>query len=580
MHRSLALLGLIVALALAALLFRAPGRAPTAAPEPAPAVVAPAAAPLATLARAVAERAPAEPLETAPQESDDLWVMDEETVSDASSSAWPRVRHELVAPAPSDTILLFRVVDDAGQPVVDEELTLRVESRSPGHRHSSDDGTTTDGEGQLRVPIASELPDGEQRALEILARDESLSARVALNRSFPPGEVAMGDLVLASAPLVAEGRVTDADGKPLAGAHVFAFGHPVQTGMLDSEDAPYHSAATTAQDGSFALHGDTRVTHVVLSLSDERLVAARREVPVGSRGLEIIAGPGGEIAGRLLLDPGVSVEEFQMSLRRDDGSGERIGSGVRSSSDGALTADGVFRRVRLVPGRYTLSVAIGRNVLAEIPGLEVISGEACRDARLDAIDLRGSLNVFTLELLSPARGVPEGSIAYRASGTSADLHTQRFRGSRVALVTPLPSIDAIVCTVACRTERLSHLAERTELRLRPALSVRLALPPGITLPAPPRFVGTWIDPPRTEERGLDMHLATSPTFDEHGELLLQTGEPGAFTVLWFLERRERSGGGGRGPLALSQPIVIADREGEQRIELAVTQRELDEALAR
>src|SRR6185503_8115678 len=147
------------------------------------------------------------------------------------------------------------------------------------------------------------------------------------------------------------------------------------------------------------------------------------------------------------------------------------------------------------------------------------------------------------------------------------------------IVTPFAAIDAMVRARDCRIARLSDLAERTEVQLRPCLTVRLVLPREILLPAPPLFVGAWLEreDELLEERARSYSEVRPPErFDEHGHTICQAYEPGRHAVRWFVWFSN-----GAGPLTMpfDQVVVVEDREGEQRIELAVTNEDLTRALA-
>lgn len=144
----------------------------------------------------------------------------------------------------------------------------------------------------------------------------------------------------------------------------------------------------------------------------------------------------------------------------------------------------------------------------------------------------------------------------------------------MVLATTHASIDVTVRADGCRIVRLSDPDAHTEIRLQSALAVRLALPPGIDLPAPPLFLGVALDGDAWSWQG-------SPgSFDERGEIICQVAEPGPVVVRWTVERRYA---GGRNKTRLDLPIEqvfnVMDVDGEQRFELAVTNDALAAALA-
>ncbi len=494
-----------------------------------------------------------------------------------------------------DSLLVFHARDEAGRAVLGK-LTVATRIRSSSGARSSAQLLPTEGDGRFEVRVAPSFPGGYRRELEVSARERNLTAHVDLSRSFPPGRTDMGELFLTPAPLIAEGRVIDASGRPVARAWVNAGTLASRDLDRELENEPYSGRGRTDERGGFALYGNTNVARMRIRLQHERLRAASLELPVGSRGIEIVAQEGGGVVGRVLVDPAIPVGALQVILRPESAptgttmeSPEALVGSIFSDHDdanGGVAGDGRFRLERLLPCSYTLSIEAGGDALVEIPGIEIVSGEINRDPRLQAIDLCGRLRAFTLELLSPSHALQlSGTVSYREARTRAPLRRLYFSQSPVLVVTPLAAIDVVVRARDCRIERLAALAERTEVRLRPALEVRLVLPGGLVLPPPPLFVGASLedaDPQRSDERPRGQAESRATTaFDEHGESLCLAHETGPMRVRWLLEHRESGNcwSSSRLDMPFEQIVVVEEREGEQRIELTVTQQALNAALA-
>ena len=571
---SLACLALLAAITIAWILFQDRERDPAKTVTEASATLA-GTEPKVELAAPEPLREPVGRSEVAPAEPDLREVLP------VRSQARSRSAPELDEPA--DTVLVFHALDEAGRAVAGElSLTTRTSIRSGGS--ASGDSATADAEGRFEVRIDPFL-EGARRELEVGARQGALLALVDLSRSFPPGRTDMGTLVLAAAPLIAAGRVIDAAGRPVVEAVVVA-----QTLSASRDGTPpriesIYKGDETPQDGAFRLYGFTRAELVEIRIHHKHLRALTLTVPVGSQGIEIIAQGGGGVIGQVLVEPEVPVGDLRMILRPEnvpaDSKIEPYDSSRPSRKE--VARDGRFRLEGLLPWTYTFSVAAGSDVLAEVPGIEIVAGEITRDPRLEPLDLRGRLHVFTLDLVPPSPSLAlSGSVRFSASGTTTPVRRQYFQQSPVVLATPLTAIDAMVRVRDCRIERLSALAERTEVHLRPCLTVRLALPRDIVLPPPPLFLGAEIvrEGERPEERARSYsEVSPTPPFDEHGETLCQAFEPGRHTIRWFVEHRWQ-GGGNSIPLDLpfDQVVVVEDREGEQRFELVVTSRALAAAL--
>jgi hypothetical protein len=497
----------------------------------------------------------------------------------------PRARLRVVAkpePLPRDdatmdTVLVFRALDGAGQ-AVRGDLSVATRIFSPRGYRRPVETVTTDAEGRFEVRVERSLPEGERRELEVSEQHRGQKARVDVTGPFPPGRTDLGDLRLSPEPLIAEGKVIDASGRPVVNASVHV--QAVKAGRYeatgDFEPVSFDGEETT-EDGRFAAYGSTSAAQMNVFLHHERLKAPPLQLPVGTRGIEIVAQESGGIAGQVLVDPGVQATGLTLGL---------LPNTPTTSKEKEIADDGHFQLNGLPPGTYTLSVMAYEDVLVEIPGIEVAPGEITQDPRLAALDLRGRLHVFTLDLVPPSPSFEiSGIVFFNEVGTSSPVLRKYFQESPVVVVTPLPAIDVRVRARNCRLERFSALSESTEVRLRPCLTVRLVLPRDIVLPPPPLFLGAGLEP---EGHGPKEWMSTAsqfsaiPRFDERGEALCQAQESGRHFVRWFVERRYGdSGGSSKGILGMTieQVVVVEDRAGEQRIELVLTNAALTAALA-
>lgn len=280
--------------------------------------------------------------------------------------------------------LVFRAVDPSGQPVVGPlESELRVWNRR--RTSSRPDSRTTDDQGSFEVELEAALLAGERRELVVRAgtladerreRVPVLEGRIDLSQSFPPDRIDMGDLVLERAPLVAEGRVVDGGGKPLAGAWVSCRSARAER----NEGAPLGSLGMVATDqhGRFALYAFFDAPRIELHAvrGDRRMEPL--EVALGTSGLEIVLSGTGGLAGEILLDEGTqSATDLRITL-----------SASKAPLSGAtLVGSAAFEFTDLAPGTYTLRVLLRSELRAEVAGIEVVANEVARDPRLQALDL-------------------------------------------------------------------------------------------------------------------------------------------------------------------------------------------------
>ena len=488
------------------------------------------------------------------------------------------------------TVLRFRALDPERAPLAGQ---LFVTTRSSSNHASQSTSTTmtADEEGFFEVSVESRLPEGEQRTLDVSARDGELRASADLSRSFPPGRIEMGDLLLSRQDVIAAGRVIDDLGQPVGSASIGW--EPADGHETDADSwAATRSGATTDGNGAFVLRGSAAAPRVELRGHHRKVHVLPVEVATGATDVEIRAERMGGMRGAVLLDPGVPAASLVVEIQAQGSSDARAeqlvtyGESSAASNEGRSLSwsergerlqprsDGRFMAKRLVPGSYTVAVVSGRAVLAEVTDLLVAPGEVNQDARIQAIDLRGRLRVFRLELVPPAPEFPlTGSLRYVESGSSGAEHALSFQDQALLeWVTPLARLDATVRVAGCRLERLRDLAPTTRVQLRAGFPVQLALPADVGLPGSALAIGVSI----VEEDATDYAVHF---FDERGETRLHVSEPGRYPLQWFVERRSKTGRL-RTSLGLASPgfVEIGDEPGGQRVVLALSNEGLRAAL--
>src|SRR6185503_9444519 len=144
-----------------------------------------------------------------------------QAILDGPKSNGELVSHTLVLGL-DRTILLFRALDD-GRQVVTEQLQASVEVKFAGVSTSHDCGVFASADGHFELTLDDDLARGDRRELQVQAVQRGLSARIDLSRSFPPGRIDMGDLLLRPLPLVASGRVVNPKGRTIEGITVMAW---------------------------------------------------------------------------------------------------------------------------------------------------------------------------------------------------------------------------------------------------------------------------------------------------------------------------------------------------------------------
>ena len=475
-------------------------------------------------------------------------------------------------------VLVLRAVDVEGKPLVREELQLDGWTRTTYTSNRENRTTRTDEHGGFRIDVPGKWSEGDVSRTIVRARKGEIGALLDLARAFEPGLNALGDLVLAPAPLLVAGRVVDDRGAPVEGARVSVQvaleeqgGQPSQWEALELEESPETDGA-----GAFTVRG--------FAFGDELLLTPQRgsergdpvRSPAGARGIELLLVRTGEVAGRVLLDPGVPREEIDLTLRRDGL--EEVDDLPWEGGHARPGEDGAFRIASLLPGTYRLEVGLEDGVvLEEVPQVEVIAGETSRDPRLTAIDLRGKLFTYRFELVTPEEGSElRGSMTFGPTGDEDEaMRWHYFQGSSLVIVTPHRPIDALFTVSGYRTVFLGEVSGDREVVLRPAIGVRLVLPADVELPEPPYYIKAALV---KEDSSLGIDWGAS-AFDETRVSYCRVADAGRLKVQWLLERRSGNGASATTiELEPEQFIDVQDVEG-QLFELHVSREALARVLA-
>lgn len=500
-------------------------------------------------------------------------------------SAGERLEHTLQLGS-QHPLLEFRALDPAGAPLVETELALELFAASENISGTENPLATTDGSGRFRVEIGHTFRNGDHVRLLVQANEGDLSALCDLSRPFEPGLNPMGDLVLAPPPLLVAGIVRDAAGAAVVGAAV-SVGEPVSQNPSDP-DAPvwYWSdlaltrEPTTDARGAFEvrMRSAAQRIRVAATLGAER--SEPETVDVGSSRVELLLRGTGALAGRLWLDPGIPAGLLHVRAAAiDPAAPDRVP--FEWNQTVKPRADGEFVLGDLLAGLVRLEVGVhGRPALVSFPDVLVEAKRERRDPRLDPLDLRGALRHIRLTLVAPEARAGEsleelkGNLAYWAPGTDEKAWTW-FSRSPVEVLTPHLAFDGTLSVPGFRTLALHGVDGDRELHLERAIAVRLVLPSGIPLPAPPLYVKATLVPPDGD--GMSMDWGGDP-FDETREITCLASRPGRMEVCWIVERRV-SGGASANTLELetTQYVEITDTPG-QRIELEVSADGLRKAL--
>jgi hypothetical protein len=263
----------------------------------------------------------------------------------------------------------------------------------------------TDAAGRFRLEVETgEIEAGRQETLTLVQKLENVSGpsvNVILTGPLPLGEVALGDLRLTQASLIAAGRVVDESGAALAGVHLIA-NLQDEDGRAQLLGSIEYVEVTSAVDGSFELRGSAASDRLLLHGESVQHYSDLLPITFGQSGIRLVMRKFGSLGGCLIAEPGANLDGIYLTLEAIEPKNP-LGLSFGMEIDGDL--DFQFEQVR--PGRHALKVSRSNVLLplCVIEDLLVVSGEACVDSRLQPVNLTGMLDCISIRAQS-ADGLP------------------------------------------------------------------------------------------------------------------------------------------------------------------------------
>ena len=474
-------------------------------------------------------------------------------------------------------VLLFHAVDESHAPLAEVEVELDVLLRAARITNRWDHTVTTDGAGRFRID-ATVAGEGDSFFFDaLLGAGDGRVARAEVHGPLGPGEHDQGALVFAPPPLVASGRVVDEGGSAIAGASV-----SVESRLVDQDgDVTWDRVAggdvTTDAAGAFRVHGPAGGDALRLSASFEERRSDLVHADIGEEGILLVAPVSGGLSGRVLVDPGVSVERLEIRVLREDKTPEER-RGTHGLYDGQTKPeeDGSFSLWRLRPGSYGLTVRPNdTELLASFEGLRVSAGEELEDPRVAAIDLRGRLFHHELVLVPPDGNEElRGTLRFHEAGAETEEPSFEFvAGNPVVLLSGHEAVDAFLSIRGYRGVALEDVRGRREVELQDGYPVRLVLSTEAALPDPPTYVKAVLADEDGSFGSIDWGASC---FDEAREIRTEAYASGRLKVQWIVERR--SGGGATASTVDVEPVQfveVLDGPGEQVFEVEISSAELE-----
>jgi hypothetical protein len=195
----------------------------------------------------------------------------------------------------------------------------------------------------------------------------------------------------------------------------------------------------TSADGRFNMHGWPDAETLVGITATHRAApgAASIEVPIGTRGVELVLADGGSIAGSVLLDADVPPHTVSVSAHKNGDSAH------------VLRHAKPFDGTRLVlpnlrPGTYSVTASADGDdaLLALVGNVEVRTGERTMPPELNPLDLRGRFHRHAITVVDDGGRPLRATVYYRAP-RNRTLGSADAADPRWATITHVPGEPAL-----------------------------------------------------------------------------------------------------------------------------------------
>jgi len=379
--------------------------------------------------------------------------------------------------------LCARILDPEGKALA--ETVLRTEI---GDRRARIVTTTmkTDAEGRVRIPVPEEFAKVPITWARIALQEQrgALVAKPATPIQWTGGDLDLGDLRCAEAPLIVAGRLVDDDGKPVRGGEL---GLTQQRGA-NWKDArnewlriltpPQVDAVTQRnEDGSFEIRGtlpkESSPKEPVLLLARHPEFAPQPpiEFKPGQKDVAIVLTRGGEVRAEFLCASQSVVKQLQVTLRPETGNkASELGTSLRPLAEDASRARAGWSRIP--EGRYELIVRSQQSGerIHSLAGIAVPRTGTASDPRLGEIDLRPLAQHYTVQIVdaSGAKAQVWGSVSFESPEGK---RTVQLSDGTATFASGARGIETTVQAQGLRTKTVHLEPGETKVTQSPGLSV-------------------------------------------------------------------------------------------------------------
>ena len=500
----------------------------------------------------------------------------------------------------AELVIQGRLLDDQGQPVRARQLQL-------GAVWSGTMATDADGRFRLLRWIApSETLDQAERVLLRRGSAGPLAAELPVH-GLGAGEHELGDVQLGALPLLVAGHIV-CDGRPWQRDCPFAIqrffagkasGADPESGWQDVVDGEF----TAGEAGTFAVHAAApNGRYRIWRRRWDRLEVPAVEFAAGDGDVLVTVVAMSPLRATLLLpEPfawGTMIRYQPLALvpeagtRSDDGDDDRwfeCAARLRQRDGSRYDASWLA----LAPGSYRLEFRLWTEP-APIVAIEhvLVPPPAAGDPRLADIDLRGKLEVLTLQLRdgSGARIAGRGGIAVPLPETASPWPVVRFGCDEARLVFPPGPRDLRIAVDGFRPQVLRQVRHVARVTMVPWPEVELVvvglppLPEGFGLDAQLQSSTAPSLPEYRIQSGLaeEYESYVGPAFERRpidaGRVRLQNGDAETRLRLWLYRYPDEQGNYRAVELADFTPTRIAPGQAlvSVRVDAAALQRAIEE----
>jgi hypothetical protein len=494
-----------------------------------------------------------------------------------------------------------RVVDGDGKPIAERELSSSYVLVSGNCTSGGSDSARTHADGSFEIGVRGpedSSPPPHWSSMKLVLSIVRPGGGFDFQHEFElDGEFArhggdLGTILLAPAPLLASGVVVDESGAPAEHVRIDLVqksgadpGLGIPSNRSDFDTTREQFAANSGADGSFAILGDPG--RGIFGLAVEKdLYLPPPPIPIepGATGLRIVVARPAALLAHVLVDPGVPPNFVLGRIRVPlDGDASHDVEEWRTPDE---RGDLLFKDLPARPAQVEIRVdcfGSPQETIARFDSIPLTAGERTVDPRLQAIDLRGRVQVTHLVVVDPD-GQPVRDVTVRAVlDASADGSRDEFKaqtqlelgvGDLVTTGTP-PSIE--VEAAGFRPQRTPLNPPETRIKLRRGLEVVFELDPSISELPESCFYLVSLAPGDFLESAED---AATASFAHDSARSIRVERPGDCAVqLWLARYFDRRSLGMNELKSGRVRVQVEDSETATRLRVAATPADVKATLA-